>query len=190
MFRIQRQVAVRPMRLRRKFIRFSTGSERWCRICSISARSLSFFERVEDLLSPGLALLQGPLFRRESLCRLRIGQGSLDRTASDAVKRIRAVDGRHEIQLQGVGIPLQTDQARHRIKRPEQHGVQIAAQGFQLLAIAACGSNQEIQIDGRYGRTVQRRRCVSDENRFEPVLAQQLRDEDQDRFSAHVFTLN
>lgn len=175
-------------------MRRSIGSASHARICSRRASSLSFlrasniarrlggrraglfFKRLfEDMQHRQiLRTIRRPL-TLQNICQRRDPQRRAQNidcrgSIADAFVTAHSVDHRDEVQLKGIAIAHQPDEAGYRIERTKQGGLQVRTQGLELRTIRGILTNQEIEID-RGDRSPLQRRCgIPDENRLNPML--------------------
>src|ERR1039457_1674709 len=192
----------KPIRLRRKWVRCSGGSasSRW--IWSRSASSLSFLRASSWALRVTrgfLGLFKGLLQQRQHgqvagasgrlLTSDDISQrgdveagifkphwrGALAQTFEGG----DAVDHGHEIELQAIGVAGDAKQAAHRVVWPQNDRVEAGGNGLQLLQVGGSFSEQKIDVYCGDGCALQRGGRIADQDSFQAMALEQLRDASQ-----------
>lgn len=80
------------------------------------------------------------------------------------------MDAGHEIDLEIILIAHQTDQIRSGIFGAEEGRPQGARNSFQLRRIRGRSPDEEIEVDGGYGCSLQGSSGIADQNRLQLVL--------------------
>ena len=178
---------VRPgaTRLRRKLVRREGGSLCHRRISSRTLRSLSFSSAARRRFLPALffkRFLQNVEHRevaraaRRTLAPNNVFEGGHENrhlsehhgggAIAHTGKGSNAVYGRHEIDLQAVVFPDDAKEIRHRVVRTQDDGPHDVGNPPQFFEIARRLAKQEVEIDGRDRRPLERSRGVTDEDGF------------------------
>jgi hypothetical protein len=69
---------------------------------------------------------------------------------------------------------MQPEKGRHWVVRTQDHRFQRAGHAFQFLHIPWGLPKIQVDVDGRHGGAVQRRRHVSNQDSFETVFVESL----------------
>ncbi|HWE00480.1 MAG TPA: hypothetical protein VG345_15620, partial [Bryobacteraceae bacterium] len=110
---------------------------------------------------------------------------NLNGPAAETIQGSRAMDASHEIDLEIIVIANQTNQIRSGILGPEERRAQRIRNSFQLRQICGRSPDEEIEVDGGYGRALQSSSCIADQNRLQLVLSKGASNGNEQRPSVH-----
>ena len=100
------------------------------------------------------------------------------------------MDGGHEVQLKTVVVAYEPIEIGRWIVRPHDDRAERPGKGFQFRDIARCRAKQEVEIDGRDRRSLQRGRGVANEDRFEIGTLESACDLDEERLRVHSASIS
>jgi hypothetical protein len=193
------------IRLRRKLQRRSGARAIKRRIWSRSARSVSFFrassfafldtrffmegffENIQHrpiAISPGCSLALDNI-RQGRHDNFRIGHVNRLCPLAKSFERPDSINHSHEVELKTIFVTGHTIEPGDRIVRPQNDSFKLARQRLQFFQIGRSLTEEEIEIDGRDRRALQRGARVTDQNGIEPMPLQQFRNSNEQRRSVH-----